>query len=393
MYYLERYKSTVVISSLISFFFLSFFIYFFNFLFNFFFSISYQKLHISPTSIGKIKMELKQCCMVIDFDGFYINKNFFPRELGCASLTKKDKYYSYRFDLRSITPNENEIKHINYCTQNIHGLPFYPSKTETTYSLESLEEIIKNMYYENKTNEQYIIGYKGGNIENKILNNLKLPNVNLERFGCPKYDDLPKPNVNDCGYHINLNRKRKIHCPKQECFAFTHWLKAKTCLSNISLIIIIYTYKVMGQTYPREIGYYSFSDKMSNSFRFDLTHLFNLISDTDWNFIQYLKKRIIGLPFRPHPNEKAISVNNLEYIIEDLYQRESNEEKSLVGIYQSDYQILNKLKLPYIDLSYLGKLSYSDDMKTCDYHIKKPFIQCAEKKCIAVSNLVYELSL
>ena len=74
-----------------------------------------------------------------------------------------------------------------------------------------------------------LIAYKGGQIEKEILENMGLPCVDLEEYGCPKADALWRSYFNpgtSCGHH-KVETLKFIHCSKQETFLFFHWLKNK----------------------------------------------------------------------------------------------------------------------------------------------------------------------
>ena len=40
--------------------------------------------------------------------------------------------------------------------------------------------------------KQCVVAYKGGTLEKKLLIQLQIPYVNLEDFGCPKFEYLPE---------------------------------------------------------------------------------------------------------------------------------------------------------------------------------------------------------
>ena len=60
-----------------------------------------------------------------------------------------------------------------------------------------------------------VIGYKGGHVEKDFLQRLGIPSVNLEEFGCPKFEHLTAPDFNPvegCGFHV-----RQSHCAMVKC--------------------------------------------------------------------------------------------------------------------------------------------------------------------------------
>lgn len=171
---------------------------------------------------------LRKICLIIDLDGFHfgIDKKFHAREMGYASLTK-NYVKSFRFNLKHLfkTLTENDIKTTSYCKFKIHGLAFRPIPDEKdTIPENELKDIIIKLYTNHKTFDQNIIAYKGGRLEKDILDELKIPSLNLEDYDCPKYEDLPTPAIKDCGFHIKME---KVHCPLVECTAFYEWVKKR----------------------------------------------------------------------------------------------------------------------------------------------------------------------
>lgn len=176
-------------------------------------------------------MSLANVCLVIDFDGFFIQKKFHVREMGFASLTTEFKG-SYRFKLDHLADRatDKDWRTIRYCTNYIHGLSLKSLPGEKNpFDEEFLKILLKLEYKEAKTAEKYLVAFKGGHVERDVLEELEIPYVNLEDFGCPKFDCLEhflKPVVKDCGYHKKLrNEGATAHCPRIECFFFAEWVK------------------------------------------------------------------------------------------------------------------------------------------------------------------------
>ena len=78
------------------------------------------------------------------------------------------------------------------------------------------------------TAEKPVIAYKGGNIERDLLNELELPCVDLEAFGCPKVQDLIHSGLGyemwDCGHHNGMGT---AHCAMAECQILHEWIEFK----------------------------------------------------------------------------------------------------------------------------------------------------------------------
>lgn len=176
--------------------------------------------------------DLRSICLIIDLDGFsitYPEKDFYVRELGYASLTR-NSVDSFRFDLTKYFESLSEVdrKSVWYCKYFVHGLPFRPWKNireeNDTQPHKDVNNIILKIYNNHKTFDKKVVAFKGGDYEKKILKKLGIPYLDLEAYGCPKFEKLPTPQIKDCGFHLSID---KAHCPKVECAAFAEWTKQK----------------------------------------------------------------------------------------------------------------------------------------------------------------------
>ena len=79
-----------------------------------------------------------------------------------------------------------------------------------------------------------MVAFKGGHVEKDVLKKLGIPYVNIELFGCPKFEKLTNLGyklIPNCEHH----RKRqdvRFHCAKVECVAFLDWIKDQ--ISSVS---------------------------------------------------------------------------------------------------------------------------------------------------------------
>ena len=160
-------------------------------------------------------------CGVLDMDGFHVMGEFLTRECGFVGITWNEGE-SVKFNLSPFKSklSKNDWRTVRYVEKNVIGMSFSPHKEEKVYSLKTLDSKIFEWYAKAQTSTRYIVAYKGGCIEKQHLNKLGIPNVNLEIFGCPKYNIL-KENYqgNSCGFH-----KKNLHCPKVEVEAFRKWV-------------------------------------------------------------------------------------------------------------------------------------------------------------------------
>lgn len=165
-----------------------------------------------------------EICMVVDFDGFRISGRFYVREMGFASLTR-NLNESRLFDLQKVVPSltKKDQYQVDFCRNHFHGLSLFPVKGEIPDYYFNLRWHIRYWYDQNRIPGKQIVGYKGGHIEKDLLNSMKIPCRNLEDFGCPKMNQLPEPEIQDCGWHVI--HKPGMHCPLQETWAFAKWLR------------------------------------------------------------------------------------------------------------------------------------------------------------------------
>lgn len=184
---------------------------------------------------------MDRICGVIDVDGFSLNKDtFYTRELGYVALTRNEKdvvSYSFRFNLSPFVSRLQpaDWTTILYCKRFVHGLSFRPLPHEKhILPYTRLREKIVQCYNESKTEERPIVAYKGGNFEKRLLANENIPSLDLEKYGCPLFDNLPLSTtasmVRDCGYHRPVTCRKtqspkRAHCPLVECVAFANWIR------------------------------------------------------------------------------------------------------------------------------------------------------------------------
>jgi hypothetical protein len=167
---------------------------------------------------------------VVDLDGFFVEKNFFCRELGIIAY--EDTYgTSFHFKTELSDENLNEKDRINakFLQRNVHGLSL---SDDNGLELNMIDVIVKKFYTSYKLNSKSVLAYKGGQIEKDLLEKLNIPSVNLEFFGCPKAKDIYPEMIwlESCGEHNLLRNKTNVHehCPKVEVEAYLHWL-TKNC--------------------------------------------------------------------------------------------------------------------------------------------------------------------
>ncbi|KAL9984958.1 hypothetical protein ACROYT_G007305 [Oculina patagonica] len=154
-------------------------------------------------------------------EGYFIDKKFYPRELGWTTWRGDVgvNHYQQPFRWKALTPLDRQTA--KYVYHRIHGLPFEEDPRENARSLEDLKGNVLEVYQQSRTLERFLVAYKGGHVEKNLLRELDLPAINLEHFGCPKFEKLDNISIiQDCGQH----RVQALgHCAMVECQAFWQW--------------------------------------------------------------------------------------------------------------------------------------------------------------------------
>ena len=170
--------------------------------------------------ITKEEEILNQVCGVIDLDGYLIKKTFTVREMGWCNY-KCTETYSYHYFPANPFPKDDvkACQTITYVYNRVHGLAYYPKYR--CRSPKRWENDFLNIY-EKQPKDRPFVAYKGGHLEKDFLKRLGIPSINLELFGCPKFDDMTRlQTITSCGHHLHPSRH---HCPKVECFHFIKWM-------------------------------------------------------------------------------------------------------------------------------------------------------------------------
>lgn len=153
-----------------------------------------------------------------------MNKIFYARELGWRRSTEQRGNIKYKipYFFKQLSPQDQGTA--NYVIKHVHGLPFHDHPSEQAKPQAYLQTDISQLYEHFRNEEQDVVGFKGGHVEKGMLDYLDIPHLNLERWGCPKFEllsDQGFADIQDCGCH------RVGHCSTVECEAFWNWLEHK----------------------------------------------------------------------------------------------------------------------------------------------------------------------
>lgn len=163
---------------------------------------------------------MQNLCLLIDLEGFFVEKRFIVRELGyvtrhgaagtiffappmaCDELSLKDRHAAA------------------YATRHIHGLPFEPSPEEQALPQDQLHDVVRTLHLHHGTPRNHVVAFKGGHIERDLLRALHIPHVDLQPLGCPKAQDIVNENIElwGCGHHHPTQ-----HCGQTDAYLYWRW--------------------------------------------------------------------------------------------------------------------------------------------------------------------------
>ena len=181
-------------------------------------------------------MELaKKICAVIDMQGFFIEKVFYPRELAIVN----DKY-KLCFEIDCDIPNDLRIKnfkHFSFQQHQIHNIPIekvIPDKTLRVFKNSQLKHILFDIYCRIRSEDKYLFAIKNQQLA-KLLDVYEIPYINLEKVTigneiCPtllNFDKYSKHKKGFCLLHFMLNNSAhgiNIRCSLRKSEKIWEWL-------------------------------------------------------------------------------------------------------------------------------------------------------------------------
>ena len=167
---------------------------------------------------------LDQICLILDLEGYFVEKKFYARELGWTTWQGHSGAKHYRLPFRWKALDKKDRLTAQYVYHRIHGLPFEDDPQEKAHPLETLKGDVLALVGQARTTDRFLVGYKGGHVEKDLLQELDLPAIDLEQYGCPKFDTLETAaHSPDCGHH-----RFKKHCARAESHTFWQWTMIKS---------------------------------------------------------------------------------------------------------------------------------------------------------------------
>ena len=121
--------------------------------------------------------------MILDLDGYQVNHQpFIVREMGIYSLPYGSFSWSLENRLPYLSLEKKDRQRVNYVYHHVHGLRFESTKQEKSLPQHMVKYMIEAAFHRSKSQDQYVVAYKGGHVEKDLLNELHIPSVNLEDY-------------------------------------------------------------------------------------------------------------------------------------------------------------------------------------------------------------------
>ena len=147
-------------------------------------------------------------CLVIDLKGFFVQKKFQVHKMGYYSWDEHFDRHAFFQPAALKNLSHRDKKTVNFAKHNIHELTCQPCYQEKAYEHDEVDIVLLRLYSQFKTEKRTVVAYKGGHVEKDLLNKLNISCLDLESWGCPKFEQLKQTIVEtlvSCGFHLNDN--------------------------------------------------------------------------------------------------------------------------------------------------------------------------------------------
>ena len=142
-------------------------------------------------------------CLVTDLEGFFVQKKFQLHEMGYYSWDEHFDHHAFFQPAALKNLSHKNKKTVNFAKHNIHRLAYQPGYQERAYEHDEVDIVLLRLYSLLKMEKRTVVAYKGGHVEKDLLNKLNIPCLDLETWGCPKYEQLKQMIVEplaSCGF-------------------------------------------------------------------------------------------------------------------------------------------------------------------------------------------------
>ena len=133
-----------------------------------------------------LRIKNSVCLVIIDLEGFFVKNKFQVREMGYYSWDEHFDRHAFFQPAALKNLSHKDKKTVNFAKHNIHGLTYQPRYQEGAYEHDEVDIVLLRLYSQFKTEKRTVVAYKGGHVEK----DLNIPFLDLETWGCPKYEQL-----------------------------------------------------------------------------------------------------------------------------------------------------------------------------------------------------------
>lgn len=147
-------------------------------------------------------------------------KIFQVSEMGYYSWNQQFGHHAFFMPTPLKALSDKDQKTVHFAKHNIYGLTYQPHYRERAQDQKEVETVMLQLHHKYTTKERTMVGYKGGHVERHLLQKLNIPGVNLELYGCLKYEVLKPIVCNPSPIVVFIWRKLSIIVPLKNITCF-----------------------------------------------------------------------------------------------------------------------------------------------------------------------------
>ena len=164
-------------------------------------------------------MSLNDISIILDFEAFMLPGKTIYRELSWIHLQtdESDSFNIYTPGILYKNLNPQDQRTVRYCTHKLTGLFLAqkPTRYGNWMNCDELKPYLLSLY---KKHGKYF-AFKGGIIEKNLLEELRIPFLDLEEFEVPKSTDIGT--IEKCKNHISQIK----HCSLCDVILYKRYIK------------------------------------------------------------------------------------------------------------------------------------------------------------------------
>ena len=114
-------------------------------------------------------------CLILDLEGFFINKTFHVRELGYYTWNNEHGRHAFSIPIPYKTLHDKDKRTVHFVCRKIHGLTYQPCDPEIFQDPRILGPLVKDIHQEYSVRAQCgegkrtVVGYNGGHVEKRLV--------------------------------------------------------------------------------------------------------------------------------------------------------------------------------------------------------------------------------